>query len=101
MSKQHTRTRRDWRGWVWRRRLPCGGNGVASAQQPPAAGAPQAQLAPPQVARRAAGKITPEQARQLFGLVDELIKFSSDETGLPIKSRSSARSPPAPRWKAT
>jgi len=30
--------------------------------------------------------ITPEQAKQLFALVDELIKFSSDETGLPIKS---------------
>jgi hypothetical protein len=30
--------------------------------------------------------ITPEQAKQLFSLVDELIKFSSDETGLPIKS---------------
>jgi hypothetical protein len=31
-------------------------------------------------------KLTPEQARQLFALVDALIKFSSDETGLPIKS---------------
>ncbi len=30
--------------------------------------------------------ITPEQAKQLFALVDELIKFSSQETGLPIKS---------------
>jgi hypothetical protein len=30
--------------------------------------------------------ITPEQAKQLFSLVDQLIKFSSDETGLPIKS---------------
>jgi hypothetical protein len=30
--------------------------------------------------------ITPEQAKQLFALVDELMKFSSDETGLPIKS---------------
>jgi hypothetical protein len=38
-------------------------------------------MAPPQV-----GKITPEQAKQLFSLVDELIKFSSGETGLPIKS---------------
>jgi hypothetical protein len=53
---------------------------IAPAQQPSAAATPQAQAAPP------AGKITPEQARQLFGLVDELIKFSSDETGLPIKS---------------
>ena len=30
--------------------------------------------------------ITPEEAKQLFGLVDQLIKFSSQETGLPIKS---------------
>jgi hypothetical protein len=30
--------------------------------------------------------ISPEQAKQLFSLVDELIKFSSQETGLPIKS---------------
>ena len=31
-------------------------------------------------------RITPQQAQQLFGLVDQLLKFSSDETGLPIKS---------------
>jgi hypothetical protein len=30
--------------------------------------------------------ITPEQARQLFALVDELIQFSSQESGLPVKS---------------
>ena len=30
--------------------------------------------------------ITPEQAKQLFALVDELLKFSSEETGLPVKS---------------
>jgi hypothetical protein len=52
---------------------------TAAAQKTPSATAPQAQ-APP------AGKMTPEQARQLFGLVDELIKFSSDESGLPVKS---------------
>jgi hypothetical protein len=64
---------------------------MGSAQQPLAVGAPQAQSVPPQVAAPQAqtpttGKITPEQALQLFSLVDELIKFSSDETGLPIKS---------------
>jgi hypothetical protein len=66
---------------------------LASPQvTPPQAAAPQAQLAPPQVTPpqaappQVAGKITPEQALQLFSLVDELIKFSSDETGLPIKS---------------
>jgi hypothetical protein len=30
--------------------------------------------------------ITPEQAKGLFALVDQLIQFSSEETGLPIKS---------------
>ena len=55
---------------------------LAPAQQPPAA-APQAQA--PHSAK-AEARITPEQERQLFALVDELIKFSSDETGLPIKS---------------
>ena len=30
--------------------------------------------------------ITPDQAKQLFALVDELIKFSSEESGLSIKS---------------
>ena len=31
-------------------------------------------------------RITPEQAKQLFALVDQLMQFSSQETGLPIKS---------------
>jgi hypothetical protein len=31
-------------------------------------------------------RITPEGAKQLFSLVDQLIQFSSQETGLPIKS---------------
>jgi hypothetical protein len=30
--------------------------------------------------------ITPEEAKELFALVDQLIQFSSDETGLPVKS---------------
>lgn len=30
--------------------------------------------------------ITPEQAKQLFGMVDVLLKFSSQESGFPIKS---------------
>lgn len=31
-------------------------------------------------------RISPQQARQLFALVDELLRFSSEETGLPVKS---------------
>jgi len=83
MSKQHTMTRRDWRGWAL----------AAALSVAATTAAPQAQLAAPQAPPqkqsaqpRAAGKITPEQERQLFSLVDVLIKFSSDETGLPIKS---------------
>ncbi|HEV2214692.1 MAG TPA: hypothetical protein VGR64_05340 [Terracidiphilus sp.] len=31
-------------------------------------------------------QISPEQAKQLFGMVDTLLKFASDDSGLPIKS---------------
>jgi hypothetical protein len=77
MSEQHGR----FRGWALTAAL-CFAASIAPCQQPPAAAAPPASAAP-----QAAGNITPEQARQLFGLVDKLIKFSSDETGLPIKSQ--------------
>ena len=76
MSKQHGR----FREWALAATLCIAA--LAAAQQPPATTAPPAAAAP-----QVAGKITPEQARQLFSLVDELIKFSSDETGLPIKSQ--------------
>jgi hypothetical protein len=56
----------------------CFAAGIAAAQQAPA-DAPKAQLTPPRA-------VTPEQAQQLFSLVDQLIQFSSEETGLPIKS---------------
>jgi hypothetical protein len=48
---------------------------------------PVAAQAPPQAADKPKTEthITPEQAQQLFALVDQLLKFSSDETGLPIK----------------
>jgi len=49
--------------------------------QPPPAGQAATQPAAPDKTH-----ITPDQAKQLFALVDELIKFSSDESGLPIKS---------------
>ena len=74
MSKMHGLVR----GWALAAVL-CLAALTAAAQQQPAAVAPQTQTPP-------AGKITPEQTQQLFSLVDELIKFSSDETGLPIKS---------------
>ena len=54
------------------------GSSPVPAQAPPAA-----QSSP---ADKPETHITPEQAKQLFALVDELIKFSSEESGLPIKS---------------
>ena len=65
---------------------------AAPAQQTaaPAAAPPQSgctlSAGPSHTDNKATTKITPDQARQLFALVDVLIKFSSDETGLPIKS---------------
>jgi len=65
----------------------CLGAALAGAQQSapqppsgPASPSGQAQAAPHDA------RITPEQAKQLFALVDELLKFSSQETGLPIKN---------------
>jgi len=62
-------------------------------QTPPPAGRPSGsgtqtpEQAKPDATSAPETHITPEQAKQLFGLVDELIKFSSQETGLPIKSQ--------------
>jgi hypothetical protein len=50
----------------------------SSAPQQPPTHAPSTEKPPTH--------ITPDQARQLFALVDDLIKFSSQETALPIKS---------------
>lgn len=60
----------------------------APQQTPPPAGRPSGTgtQAPEQAKPKPETHITPEEARQLFGLVDQLIKFSSQETGLPIKS---------------
>ena len=57
-----------------------------SPQPAPPAGATKPSPATGDQAGKSATKITPAQAKQLFALVDELIKFSSEETGLPIKS---------------
>jgi hypothetical protein len=91
MSKQHGMIQ----GWALATVL-CFAATILPAQQPLADAAPHSQPATAQeqpaaaqsqsAAAQPGGKITPEQARQLFALVDELIKFSSGETGLPIKS---------------
>ena len=67
---------------------------LAAAQRPAAqapatpAQAPSgstSQAKPSAADKSGATHITPEQAKQLFALVDVLMKFSSDESGLPIK----------------
>jgi hypothetical protein len=101
MSEQQRVAGTNWRGWALTAML-CLAAPVSRAQQPanpaqqPAGGA--AQTNPPQHdSDSAPGKagndkpkaethITPAQAKELFALVDTLIKFSSDETGLAIKS---------------
>ena len=59
------------------------GNSGPLQTKPPAS-------APGQAPGKSSGKpethMSPQDAKQLFSLVDQLLKFSSDETGLPIKS---------------
>jgi hypothetical protein len=38
-------------------------------------------------AKKEEKRITPDEAKELFALVDELMQFSSQETGLPVKSQ--------------
>ncbi|MGB6973574.1 MAG: hypothetical protein WBD67_02720 [Terracidiphilus sp.] len=59
---------------------------LAPAQEA-APATPQAPAIPPAAQAQApATPITPDQAKELFGMVDQLLKFASDESGLPIKS---------------
>ena len=61
---------------------PASGSAAPSTQaQPPAPG-----QSPSKPDTQHDSVITPEQAQQLFALVDTLLQFSSQETGLPIKS---------------
>jgi hypothetical protein len=83
MIERHNVSEQAWRGTAYAAifctAILCLAATVAAAQQPSPA-APSASPAQP------ATHITPEQAKQLFSLVDVLMKFSSAETGLPIKS---------------
>jgi hypothetical protein len=80
-----------WRGFLFALPLCLAVAAAAAAQQTAPATSPAQSgctlpPGPSHSGDKAPSKITPEQARQLFALVDVLIKFSSDETGLPIKS---------------
>ena len=70
MTEQRLRAKNDWQGWFLAFVL-CFCWAAAVPAQAPTAEKP---------------RLTPDQARQLFSLVDELLKFSSQEAGLPIKS---------------
>jgi hypothetical protein len=54
--------------------------------RPSGSGTQAPEQSKPESESKAETHITPDEAKQLFGLVDQLIKFSSQETGLPIKS---------------
>jgi len=60
--------------------------GQPQVAPPPVQVPPPPGKTPPPEAAKPETHITPEQAKELFGLVDELLKFSSQETGLPVKS---------------
>jgi len=87
MSKQHRKQQQGF-GRIWMRlglaaglcllAVTVAGFGQQAGQATPKNQAPTTEKKPTH--------ITPDQAKELFSLVDELIKFSSDETGLPIKS---------------
>jgi hypothetical protein len=62
-----------------------------STSQAPSPGSAPSNPSHDNQAAKSAAHITPEQAQQLFALVDELLKFSSQETGLPIKNEVKRR----------
>jgi hypothetical protein len=59
---------------------------TAPSPSAPSQSAPSPVKPQPNAAPKPEKIITPDEAKQLFGLVDQLLKFSSQETGLPIKS---------------
>jgi hypothetical protein len=80
LAKKYLPAFASLRGWMCAAVL-CLAAAATLAQQPVAVSAAQTPASKPE------NHITAEQQRQLFGTVDELIKFSSEETGLPIKSQ--------------
>ncbi|HEY1984283.1 MAG TPA: hypothetical protein VGG85_02685 [Terracidiphilus sp.] len=87
---QYTRPGSGWRASIIAAALGLA-TALAGAQTPESPRQPAPPLKAPGSPSNPAAKkpethITPEQAKQLFSLVDELIQFSSQETGLPVKS---------------
>jgi hypothetical protein len=80
------------RGWTWAAVLCVTAASAwaqsaapAPPQQPSASAPPPGAAQNPPSAQAPAKIITPEQARKLFASVDEIMKFASGDTGLPIK----------------
>jgi len=92
MSNRNKRFRRVWHRWAWAACFCLLTLETAGKGQQPAPGSPaQPQAQTPPTSQSPSGekpetKITSGQAKLLFSLVDELIQFSSGETGLPVKS---------------
>ncbi|MGD0901460.1 MAG: hypothetical protein ABR924_00835 [Terracidiphilus sp.] len=82
MSNRQRVAARAWRTWTLMAAVCLAAAIAAPAQQQPAVRRTNSSPS----AGPEATRITPAQADQLFALVDELLKFSSQETGLPIKS---------------
>ena len=55
------------------------------ASEPPGQAKPRANPTPPQSAAKPDQKISPEAAEELFRSIDELLKFASKDTALPIR----------------
>src|SRR5580698_8743673 len=101
MSRQHEGSRQLRQRWAWAAFLclltasAAGGTQQPASpdqQAPPSSPAPSTPATsqapgttPPTGKDKAPTHITLEQAKQLFALVDELLKFSSGETGLQVK----------------
>jgi hypothetical protein len=90
MKQQSREAKAGWRNWTIAAMLGLA-TIVAGAQTPGAPAPPAPPVKPPNSGQDSSSKktenhITPEQAKELFALVDQLIQFSSQETGLPIKS---------------
>src|SRR6478672_6886613 len=100
MKKQYIEAASRWRTWTIAAVLGLT-TVFASAQSPDSPAPPDksqdsgsqdsgSQTSGPDKSHSAAKKpethITPDEAQELFALVDQLIQFSSEETGLPVKS---------------
>jgi hypothetical protein len=64
----------------------CGAQATSSPSPTQSPTTPQQTAPKPKDSTKGQTQITPEQAQKLFALVDQLLKFSSDESGLPVKA---------------